>query len=97
MGTAYRKSICEAEDPEGQTLTIYRDEDGDRWYEFDNWGNKHLIAGSTFLGFTGSYTAMQRVSGQRREDGQLRLNTAVNDLVGSTAGADRARALIVII
>ncbi|KAI9862497.1 MAG: hypothetical protein M1813_004348 [Trichoglossum hirsutum] len=81
-------------------LDGYRDEDGDQWYEFNNGGNEHLIAGSIFLGFTGSYVAMQNNAGRRREDislGQLQLNTAVNDLVGSTVGGDRARALIVII
>ena len=81
-------------------LDGYRDEDGDQWYEFDNSRNEHLIDRSTFLGFTGTYTDMQAVAGQRRADislGQLQLITAVNDLVGSTARGDRARALIVII
>jgi hypothetical protein len=81
-------------------LDGYRDEDGDQWYEFNNGRNEHLIAGSTFLGFTGTYTDMQTVAGQRREEinlGQQQLNTAVNDLIGSTDRVDRARALIVII
>ncbi|KAN0079176.1 hypothetical protein V8E54_004390 [Elaphomyces granulatus] len=37
----WRDSLC---------LDGYRDEDGGQWFEFDNGGNQHLIAGSTFLG-----------------------------------------------
>ncbi|KAI1084836.1 ribosome-inactivating protein [Whalleya microplaca] len=81
-------------------LEGFRDEVGEQWFEFDNRGSQRLIAGSIFLGFTGSYTSLQNVAGQRREEitlGQDQLNTAVNNLVGSTDRKVRARALIVII
>ena len=37
------------------------DADGSQWFEFNpGSGDQHLISGSTFLGFGGSYAAMER-------------------------------------
>lgn len=86
-------------------LLGYRDNDDDdgEWYEFKrnrNEPERHIIPGSTFLGFEGSYTAMQTAAKRRREFirlGQLQLVAAVDNLLGANTTSSIARALIVII
>lgn len=70
-----------------------------QWYEFSNRREAHLISGSRFLGFSGSYTSLQSVAGRERNRvgvGQSALVTSVNNLATSNDRAVRARALIVV-
>ncbi|KAK3935703.1 protein synthesis inhibitor I [Diplogelasinospora grovesii] len=80
-------------------LDGYQDQGG-QWHEFNNQGNEHLIPGSNFLGFTGSYLEMQRVARAERQAislGRSSLIAAVNNLADTGDAGVRAHALIVII
>ncbi|QPH02621.1 hypothetical protein C2857_006835 [Epichloe festucae Fl1] len=83
-------------------LEAYRNETetAAQWYEFANGGDLHLVTGSELLRFTGSYTSLTRVAGERRDQirlGQGPLSSAVNDLATSQDNVMRARALIVVV
>ncbi|GAB0137901.1 hypothetical protein EsDP_00006154 [Epichloe bromicola] len=81
-------------------LEAYRNEAAGQWREFANDGNLHLVTGSALLRFTGSYTSLTRVAGERRD--QIRLSqgqliAAVNDLATSDNDATRAGALVIVL
>ncbi|KAK6517686.1 hypothetical protein TWF506_004868 [Arthrobotrys conoides] len=80
-------------------LDGFRDENGTQWFEFSNGGNQHLIKGSTFLGFNGSYINLKIYAGHRSGIplGRQQLIATVNNLLGFTTIRDRARALIIVI
>ncbi|KAK4279974.1 hypothetical protein QN277_011662 [Acacia crassicarpa] len=86
-------------------LLGYRMENG-QWLEFDNRNeNKelvHLIAepGTTFLGFDGSYGALENVANRNITSirvGVHNLEEAINQLAVTTDRATRARSLVVVI
>lgn len=73
------------------------------WLEFGRTfsTSPHLIPGSTFLGYDGSYSALKYVSKQGMNNitlGPIALTNAINDLaISATSSADRARSLIIVI
>ena len=83
-------------------LIAYRDEKDTQWNEIGNRGkDEHLIAGSNFLNFGGSYIQLGRVANRGRGDiriGRPQLITATQSLLEpTTSGENKARALLVII
>ncbi|GMQ01680.1 hypothetical protein CsSME_00048236 [Camellia sinensis var. sinensis] len=72
------------------------------WLEFGHTSlTSHLIPGSTFLGYDGSYNALERTSGTGMNNialGRITLVDAVNGLATSTiSSANRVRSLITVI
>ncbi|XDG04436.1 hypothetical protein ABKA04_004051 [Annulohypoxylon sp. FPYF3050] len=78
-----------------------RPENSEQWYEFNNGAGTHLITGSTFLGYEGSYIDLERVGSTRATTnlGQQSLITAIGRLAtpDQTSSADRARSLMIVI
>ncbi|CAL5444440.1 unnamed protein product [Camellia sinensis] len=102
--TANQQSLDQAEDSTGQPL-LGRLPNGvfEEWLEFACTSSisPHLIPESNFLGYDGSYNALECVSGQGMNNialGLTALTNVVNDLATSTiAFADRAMSLIIVI
>ena len=82
-------------------LVGYRDSRRNQWYEFSEQGGVHLIPGSTFLQFGGSYEALQRAASKsiaKIPIGRKPLEQAIYDLTAETPEATKiARALIIMI
>lgn len=78
----------------------YQMHNSNQWLEFGKDRDPHLISGSSFLGFGGSYTEMANTAKKKVEEvklGQKALTHAVDNLAVATSSASRADSLIVVI